>query len=109
MEIHDAHGRAAFLPDLLGITNPPADLVAKNMGFGRVPMASWVALEVLVVVIEGDYRLSGLGGRRYDIDPSGERFLLITYAALGADSRSLPSLTFVLNWFQELTERVPLP
>ena len=63
------------------------------------------------VVMDGEYRLtSPLGPRAYDIDPSGERFLVVKpTGALGSDSRSLPSLTFVLDWFQELTERVPVP
>ncbi len=63
------------------------------------------------VVMDGEYRLtSPLGPRAYDIDPSGERFLVVKpMEALVSDSRSLPSLTFVLNWFEELTERVPVP
>ena len=63
------------------------------------------------VVMDGDYRLTtSLGPRAYDIDPSGERFLVVKpTGALGSDSRSLPSLTFVLNWHQELLERVPIP
>ena len=65
------------------------------------------------VVLDGDYRLLALRrtrGRGYDIDPSGERFLVVKpTAAPGGDSRSLPSLTFVLNWSQELLERVPIP
>ena len=62
------------------------------------------------VVVE-DFNLRFFGGRRrYDIGPNGERFLLTKLTgALGTDSRSLQSLTFVINWFQELTERVPLP
>ena len=64
-----------------------------------------------MVVLEGDYRLGAFWvGRRYDIDPSGERFLLIKAAgAPGSDSPSLSSLTIVLNWHQELLERVPAP
>ena len=70
-----------------------------------------------MVVIEGDYRLEGFAGRlegfsgrRYDIDPSGERFLLLKLmGAPGRDSRSRSSLTFVLNWDRELLERVPIP
>lgn len=50
------------------------------------------------------------GVRRYDIDPSGERFLVVTPAgAPGGDSRPLPSLTVVLNWSEKLNERVPIP
>ena len=59
-----------------------------------------------MVVIEGDYRLTDLTGRRYDIDPSGERFLLLKPTA-GPGSEG-PSLTFVLDWFEELKERVPV-
>ena len=63
-----------------------------------------------MVVIEGDYLLLASPGRRYDIDPSGERFLLLRVAGgPGSDDRSLSSLTFVLDWFEELTERVPVP
>ena len=63
-----------------------------------------------MVVIEGDYQLLGVPGRRYDIDPFGERFLLLKFAGEpGSDGRSLPSLTFVLDWFEELTARVPVP
>jgi len=61
-----------------------------------------------MVVIEGDCQLGGFRGRRHDIDPSGERFLVIKFAG-GTGSDSLPSLNFVLDWFEELTERVPVP
>ena len=45
-----------------------------------------------MVVLEGGYRLGGVFGRRYDIDPSGERFLLIKgTGAPGSDSSSLSS------------------
>ena len=60
------------------------------------------------VVLDGDdLRL----GRRYDIDPSsGERFLVVKPTEpLDGAGRSLPSLAFVLNWHQELLERVPIP
>ena len=60
-------------------------------------------------VIEGKYRLDGFIGRRYDIDPSGERFLLLKVAgATGSEGPSQPWLTIVLNWEQELLERVPV-
>ena len=63
-----------------------------------------------MVVIEGDYLLTRLRGRRYDIDPSGQRFLMLKpVGAPSSDSPSVPSLTFVLDWFEELKERVPLP
>ena len=62
------------------------------------------------VAVEGPYVLEGGLGRHYDIDPSGERFLFIKdTGAPDTGGRSLPSLTFVLDWFQELTELVPVP
>ena len=60
------------------------------------------------VVIDGDYGLIVDNLRRYDIDPSGERFLLVKPMSAG-ETGALPSLTFVLNWFEELKERVPVP
>ena len=61
-------------------------------------------------MLDGGYQLRGFVGRRYDIDPSGERFLLIkTAGAPGSDNRSLSSLAFVLNWDEELLERVSTP
>ena len=59
------------------------------------------------VVMDGGYRLT-TSLRVYDIDPSGERFLVVKpTAAPGSDSRSLPSLTFVLNWVEEFKRLVP--
>ena len=55
------------------------------------------------------YRI-GAGGRRYDLAPDGERFIL-----RGPGGAQTPAgdasngLIFVENWFQELTERVPVP
>ena len=64
----------------------------------------------MVVVVEVGYRSTGSPDRRFDIDPSGERFLLVNAGSgPGSDGRALSSLTFVLDWFEELTERVPTP
>ena len=60
------------------------------------------------VLIDGGYVLSDGGGRLYDIDPSGDRMLLIKdVSASDGDVPSTPSLTVVLNWFEELTRLVP--
>ena len=65
------------------------------------------------VVLDGDYRLLAsrrTRGRGYDIDPLGERFLVVKpTAASGSASPSSRPVRFVLNWFEELTERVPVP
>ena len=50
------------------------------------------------------------GGRRYDFAPDGERFILRRIGGLQTpDGDSFNGLIFVENWFQELTERVPVP
>ena len=47
------------------------------------------------------------GGRAFDIAPDGQRFLMIkTGSATSGDAR--PQISVVLNWFEELTERVPV-
>ena len=65
------------------------------------------------VVIDVGFMLSDLSGlvqvRRYDIDPSGERFLVVKPAGVpNSDTGALPSsLMFVLNWFEELKAQFP--
>ena len=51
------------------------------------------------------------GNRRIAVDPDGQRFLLLKNltAQTGTDEATTPEITVVLNWFQELTERVPVP
>ena len=50
-------------------------------------------------------------GRDFDLSPTGERFIVTnlgTAAQTGGDE-PFNGLIFVENWFQELTERVPIP
>lgn len=58
--------------------------------------------------IEG-FRL-GLSNRNYDITPDGEHRLMV-YPAATSDSGEpvTPRINIVLNWFEELKERVPVP
>ena len=42
----------------------------------------------------------------YDIEPSGERFLMLQ--SVSGESRR-DQINIVLNWFEELKERVPVP
>ena len=51
------------------------------------------------------------GGRQYDVAPDGDRFIFPRRGATGQTSDDEPfnGLIFVENWFQELTERVPVP
>ena len=48
-------------------------------------------------------------GRAWDIDPKSDRFLMITTSPpSGADADTgQPQINVVLNWFEELRQRVP--
>ncbi len=56
------------------------------------------------------YTVQG-AGRQYDIAPDGDRFLFKKPGDSGQtnDDDQFTGLIFVENWFQELTERVPVP
>ncbi len=43
----------------------------------------------------------------YDIEPEGERFIMTTEDEAGEASSK--QINIVLNWFEELKERVPVP
>ena len=48
--------------------------------------------------------------RDYDITPDGERFLMVFPAEqTGSGEAARPQINIVLNWFEELKERVPVP
>ena len=46
--------------------------------------------------------------RNYDIAPDGQRFLMLKEAA-ATDAATAQQFVVVLNWFQELKERVLIP
>ena len=43
--------------------------------------------------------------QQYDVSPDGQRFLINTLL----EEEGATSITLVLNWFEELKERVPVP
>ncbi len=53
----------------------------------------------------------GLRIRPYDITPDGQRFLMVFPAAQADSVTEIPDeqINIVLNWFEELKERVPVP
>ena len=62
------------------------------------------------VLFTGPYIADENGHPRYDVFPDGERFLMVATRATSDASGALPGdLMVVLNWFEELLERVPLP
>ena len=61
------------------------------------------------VVVQGEYLAPG-PSRQYSVSDDGERFLMIAPEGQSESGEPVrPQINVVLNWFQELTERVPLP
>ena len=60
------------------------------------------------VVIEGNYRLGGSSGRAWDVHPDGQRFVLRKPADPSDADATSEQINVVLNWTQELLERVPI-
>ncbi len=63
-------------------------------------------------LFDGAYQLDdsagGIGGvPNYDIAPDGQRFLMVKWDE--PSGQDAPEITVVLNWHQELIERVPVP
>ena len=55
-------------------------------------------------------RVGGLGGPRdMAVSPDGQRFLFLTDERADRGSEDVTQIDVVLNWFEELTERVPVP
>ena len=48
------------------------------------------------------------GSRSYDVSQDGERFLMIKTGDQTSEDVPAPQITVVLNWSQELLERVPV-
>ena len=55
--------------------------------------------------------LAGRGGRRFDLAPDGERFIIRKPGGgtQAAGDDPFNGVIIIENWFQELTERVPVP
>jgi serine/threonine-protein kinase len=59
-----------------------------------------------VALFQGRY-FTGTQGRTYDVSPDGRRFLMVKEA--GADQGDArPQIIVVLNWLEELKQRVPV-
>ena len=60
------------------------------------------------LVFEGPYRSFGRGRPQpFDISPDGQQFLMIKEEAEASSAEA--EIVVVLNWHQELLERVPIP
>ena len=110
------------LGDVAG-KGPPAALLAallqgvfaSHIGLGEAPaemlaMVNQVLLRRQIEARFSNYRLDAAGdarGRTYDVDASGQRFVLLKNAA-GSDDSTVPSLVVVLDWTEELKRLVPV-
>jgi len=59
------------------------------------------------MVFEGSY-VAPLNGRTYDVSPDGKRFLMIKNARRSDATATSQELILILNWFEELKQRVPI-
>ena len=60
------------------------------------------------VAAQGTLFAPGVTERFYDVSPDGDRFLVITDVDTEAAETARALITVVLNWTQELLERVPV-
>ena len=74
-----------------------------QMLMARIRVEPELTVERPEVLFEGPYLDSGVGPfAGYDVTPDGERFLMMKKAT--ADEAPI---TIVLNWFEDLKQRVP--
>ena len=55
------------------------------------------------VLFDGDFRTGNVSRADYDVTPDGQRFLMVHLGDLLEASQ----INVVLNWFEELKQRVP--
>jgi hypothetical protein len=62
-----------------------------------------------VKVVDAKYvwTLPTYAGRFFDVSPDGRRFLLMKHSVRMSQDSSLPTITIVQNWFEELRRIVP--
>ena len=72
----------------------------------RIDSGPSLSVGVPEVLFKHTYLRRQLVGRQYDVAPDGDRFLMVSRPA---DGSGRPQVNVVLNWFQDLTERVPVP
>ena len=56
------------------------------------------------LLFEGNFQASSASIANYDVTPDGQRFLMIQ---VGAPDSGATQINVVLNWFEELKQRVP--
>ena len=105
--VFSADGSKIFFYDGGGLSAVPVDYAPFRVGMPKM-------------LFRGQYWYGSsgpsTGGRAWDVDPTQERFLMITMprnaqtaAGDAAGGDDAPRIDVVLNWLDELKERVPLP
>ena len=82
-------------------------LEGRQMFMVPMTLGASLAAGVPTVLFEGTYLPPLARGRQYDVSPDGERFVMVRQTVTTPDTPR--SLVLVLNWFEELNERVPTP
>jgi hypothetical protein len=89
-------------------------LVGDNTSISAYPVTYEPTLRIgapVTVLQSGEY-IYNLFGRAWDVDPTGERLLMIrqpgTSGSSGPSTAEQPSIEVVLNWTEELSQRVPV-
>ena len=67
--------------------------------------------EPLLSFSQSGYKMPGEGttGRQFDLEPGGDRFIVLKSGATADEGDRFNGLIFVEKWFTELKERVPVP
>jgi serine/threonine-protein kinase len=82
---------------------PPGALMRVGVTRG----STWAATTP-TKLFEGDYGAAAFhSGRTYDVSPDGRRFLMIKNGGADDPNATPASMVVVLNWFEELKQRVP--
>ena len=76
-----------------------------GMMSASVKLSPSLSLGRVTKLFDGEKPTRGTSGRRYDISPVDGRFLMIK--PVTEDSNGTINISVVLNWFEELRERVP--
>ena len=83
---------------------PPVRLMSVPIQTGDV-----LELGSSQAVMDWPYLFPGSGGRTYDVSLDGSRFIALDPVVSDSGEPSRPQINIVLNWFEELKERVPVP
>jgi hypothetical protein len=57
------------------------------------------------MLFEGQYQLLDLSTPNYDVSSDGQRFLMLKAAE---QAESATQINIVLNWFEELKQKIPM-